>query len=109
MSIRFNSMLSAQTHGQYYVLVEGLEKAKKHATWGTYGKDGLKHCGGTCYEHQLRYVRLIDCSTEHLLAIVNLQYQIKGSDYEEIILAILKDRDTKLEKNEYGLLHQPTK
>jgi hypothetical protein len=109
MSIRIKSQLLAQTHGQYYILVDGLEEAKKQATWGTYGKNGLTHCRGTCPEHQLRYVRLIDCSTEHLLAIVNSQYQIKGGDYEEIILSILKDRDVKLEKNEYGLLHQSIK
>lgn len=61
--------------------VTNIEVAKRLAEWGTYGYDG---------KQPLTYVRLIDCSTDHLKAILR---QVGGlSDYGVIINSILKDR-----------------
>jgi hypothetical protein len=77
-------------------IVASLQEAKEKAVWGTFGKGGVEHCNehcnGACNKHPLRVVRLIDCSTEHLQAILRTQYQIRGHAYEEIILSILADR-----------------
>lgn len=67
---------------------EWMSSAKKVATWGTFGKDGID---------PLKYVRLMDCSTEHLQAILATQPHIDnckacGFTYREIIKDILKDR-----------------
>lgn len=59
--------------------------------WGTYGKNGITHCNGTCPEHQLQIVRLIDCSSEHLIAILDTQHHIPPI-YREVITVILRDR-----------------
>lgn len=59
-----------------------LEELKPIARWGTYGKDGNK---------PLRWVRLINCSTAHLNAILRTQ-PLAGSLYLEIIQSILADR-----------------
>ena len=59
--------------------------------WGTYGKGGLEHCNGTCPLHPLRIVRLVDCNTEHLFAILRTQLQIPPVYYYAII-AILTER-----------------
>jgi hypothetical protein len=59
--------------------------------WGTYGKGGVEHCFGTCSEHQLRWMRLIDCSSEHLIAILRTQPQIT-SLHRVVINNILNDR-----------------
>lgn len=59
-----------------------LEQAVKHAVWGTYGK---------CGTQPLRYVRLIDCSTEHLLAILRTQPHI-SSGVRFVINHILNSR-----------------
>jgi len=72
--------------------VFGLELAKATAMWGTYGKGGIEHCGGRCAEHPLVWKRLVDCETEHLIAILRTQPQVWESDYVKIILSILKDR-----------------
>lgn len=56
------------------------------AMWGTYGK---------CGTQPLTYVRLIDCSTEHLLAILK-QYNITPI-YPPIIRKILSDRGVEIE------------
>lgn len=66
----------------FTIAVAGLEAAKKTAEWGTCGKDGF---------HPLVYVRLIDCSTEHLQAILRTQHHI-SDDYRMIILGILSGR-----------------
>lgn len=63
-----------------------------NAMWGTYGKHAERHCGGTCPEHRLRWVRLVDCKTPHLLAILATQYQIAGTNYPHIIGLILMSR-----------------
>jgi hypothetical protein len=65
--------------------VAGLEAAKRNAMWGTYGKP---------FRHPVRWVRLIDCSTDHLEAILQTEYQIRGGDYETIIRSILQDRSS---------------
>ena len=56
------------------VAVKDLATAKKVALWGTYGKGGFEHCRGTCGAHEYKEVRLIDCSTEHLQAILDGGY-----------------------------------
>jgi hypothetical protein len=73
--------------------VNSLEEAKQKVVWGTYGKGGVEHCYGRCPEHQLRWVRLIDCSTEHLLAL--LKFFSFEDDYSKIINSILDDRGVK--------------
>jgi hypothetical protein len=77
--------------GLVSVVVE-INTAKKVALWGTYGKNGIEHCGGRCPEHQLHYIRLADCSTEHLQAILKNQPYVSLSDYGLIIQTILKER-----------------
>lgn len=52
------------------------------ARWGTYGKSG---------KEPLKWVKLIDCETEHLEAILNTQSQI-SSGYRLIIQTILQQR-----------------
>lgn len=69
-----------------------LSEDDRNAQWGTYGKGGGTHCKGTCPQHQLRWVRLVDCETPHLLAILATQYQISYTQYPRIIKAILKMR-----------------
>jgi hypothetical protein len=69
-----------------------LPTAKYTALWGTYGKGGAEHCGGGCMHHRLRYVRLMDCDTEHLLAILATQHQLADTCYPAIIISILADR-----------------
>jgi hypothetical protein len=66
---------------------------KQHALWGTYGKGGAVHCGGTCPLHRLQWVRLVDCTTEHLQAILRTQSQIRNTAYPGLIASILRDRD----------------
>jgi len=68
----------------YTIGIAGTDRAKRLAEWGTYGKHG---------DNPLTYVKLIDCSTEHLQAILQTQKQIWGTDYELLIREILKDRD----------------
>lgn len=75
------------------IAVTNFEFAKNNAEWGTNGKGGMGHCNGTCVYHQLQWKKLIDCDTEHLLAIVKTQPL--GSDYREIITSILSDRGVK--------------
>lgn len=69
-----------------------INEAKPHALWGTFGKHGAKHCQGKCPLHQLRWVRLVDCDTPHLFAILATQWQLAETAYPEIIGAILNDR-----------------
>lgn len=67
------------------------ELAKETMEWGTYGKGGFDHCKGTCPEHQLRWVLLKDCSTEHLQAIMSGKWRVPY-DYQLVITGILEDR-----------------
>lgn len=63
-----------------------------NAMWGTYGKRGVLHCNGTCPQHQLRWVRLVDCETSHLLAILATQPHITHTHYPSTIKLILVSR-----------------
>lgn len=65
------------------VCEEDFESAKKIARWGTYGKNG---------DQPLTYVRLIDCSTDHLKAILRTQEDRTDPEYVKIIKSILDDR-----------------
>ena len=65
-----------------------IENAKQNARWGTFGLAG---------KDPLKVKRLIDCSTEHLQAILDTQPHIRaccfqGFYYDELIKSILKDR-----------------
>lgn len=62
---------------------DGLDRVKRVIIWGTYGKMG---------NDPLKYVRLMDCSTEHLEAILRTQYQITPL-YRECIESIIEDRN----------------
>ena len=75
-----------------FLAIGEISRAKKLMMWGTYGKGGVEHCYGTCPEHQLRWVRLIDCSTEHLHAILRTQSHI-GHDYTRVFNTIIQDRN----------------
>jgi hypothetical protein len=69
-----------------------MDETTLNTMWGTYGKHGLTHCNGACPQHQLRWVRLVDCETSHLLAILATQYQIAYTQYPRIIKVILMNR-----------------
>ena len=73
---------------------DDLPEFKRKALWGTYGKYG---------EHELQWVRLIDCSSDHLRAILSgkqtyskvkqaLMVAIIGPYMSRIIESILEDR-----------------
>jgi hypothetical protein len=67
-----------------------LEEAKQKLMWGTYGlppRDG-----------KVKWVRLIECSTEHLSAILLTQPQITAIT-REVIYSILNDRKMAPELN----------
>jgi len=74
----------------FIVCVAGIDAAKRAAMWGTNGKGGFEHCRGTCPEHRLRWVHLIDCETEHLVKILCLPHI--SEDYRALIKDILQDR-----------------
>ena len=59
------------------------EEAKKRLLWGTYGKPAIIS--------NFKWVKLIDCSSEHLTAILTSQPQIP-SITKKIINSILQDR-----------------
>jgi hypothetical protein len=65
------------------IAVPDLKTAKQNAVWGTNGKSG---------NEPLRYVRLVDCSTEHLQAILLTQKEHLYDSYAMIIRSILDDR-----------------
>lgn len=61
-----------------------VDDLKKKVMWGTYGKFG---------EEPLKWVRLIDCSTDHLQAIISTQPHINAvSGFREVINQIIIDR-----------------
>lgn len=68
---------------EYVITVSGLENAAKVAEWGTFGP--FQRIA------DFKWVRLMDCSTEHLKAIQR-QVGIR-SDYYEIINFILNSRE----------------
>jgi hypothetical protein len=69
----------------FMVAVTDIEIAKKVAVWGSnLDRDGNRK--------PLEYVRLIDCSTEHLKNILKNCAHVRDADYETIILSILEDR-----------------
>lgn len=68
-------------NGPITVAITDFNLAKKIACWGTFGPTG---------KDTLKYVRLIDCSTEHLLNI--MKQTGWSSDYGKIISSILEDR-----------------
>jgi len=74
-------MKEIEPNVSYCIAVSDFESAVKLAEWGTYGVDG---------KQPLKYVRLVDCSTDHLKKII-IQIGI-NSDYGKIITQILKDR-----------------
>jgi hypothetical protein len=73
------------------IAVKDLETAKKVAVWGTHGKSGTE---------PLKYVRLIDCETSHLQAILKTQITHMHPEYIEIVTAILNDRGAPLNPEE---------
>ncbi len=87
-----SSLLSLAGSGLYSVeilhnnnlitLVLPKDEAIRRAVWGTYGKSG---------QEPLKWVRLMDCSTEHLEAILRTQHHITN-DIRYIIGEILKAR-----------------
>lgn len=83
----------------FTIATNDLETAKQVAMWGTNGPGGLEHCRGTCSEHRIRWVKLIDCETDHLLAILRLPH-VRGGDYDLIIRAILADRGVDAETSQ---------
>lgn len=75
------------------------------ARWGTYGKGG---------KEPLKWVKLIDCETEHLEAILRTQPQI-GRGYRRMIQTILhqrktqtKEPNTAMSTQQSALAEQPT-
>jgi hypothetical protein len=61
-----------------------LDEIKLVARWGTRGKSG---------KEPVRWVRLVDCSTEHLQNILKTQPQLEDLvGFKEIIESILQDR-----------------
>ena len=67
-----------------FKIVADLEDAKKIARWGTRGKSG---------RDPVKWVKLIDCETDHLEAILATQPHIASFEgLREIIEGILADR-----------------
>jgi hypothetical protein len=99
-------MLAMVPHVDKGRMDRAIERLKHTMLWGTYGKGGLAHCAGTCPEHRLRWVRLIDCSSEHLLAILVTQPHITF-EHRVVIASILADRRfaVGLSEESLGLLH----
>jgi hypothetical protein len=67
--------------GGIAILDSDLNEIKHLLRWGTFGIDG---------KQPLQYVRLIDCSTEHLSNI--LKQRNISEIYQKVIGLILKDR-----------------
>lgn len=74
----------------YMKQTNDFQEAKENFVWGTYGNDGRQ---------PLRLVRLMDCSDEHLQAILDTQPQI-GSFTTRVIKCILRERITKITLDE---------
>ena len=77
------------------IQISDFQKAIDLAEWGTYGKDG---------KGPLKYVKLVDCETDHLIRII--QTQNCGEEYNKIINAIVWKRkiieqQEKIEKDLY--------
>jgi hypothetical protein len=78
-----DAVLDDEPDAPIQIQVSDFGTAKAMATWGTYGKSG---------KDPLKYVRLVDCETPHLQAILKTQWQIANTVYEKIIKSILDDR-----------------
>jgi hypothetical protein len=80
-------MATVNINGKSYPtfkIVADIEDAKKIARWGTRGKSG---------HEPLDWVKLIDCETEHLEAILATQPHIASFEgLREIIEGIIADR-----------------
>lgn len=59
---------------------------KEKLVWGTYGKNS---------EHPLKWVRLTNCETDHLINILRLQKRRNNTLYIDILKSILNDRNIK--------------
>ena len=70
-----------KANGVDYSKIEGAE-----ACWGTYGKNGDK---------PLRWVKLKDCETDHLQAILETQMDL-DKEYKQTIQKILQARNAKV-------------
>jgi len=70
-------------HGVFNINMKGMGYAIYHAVWGTCGPDG---------KDELNYVRLIDCSTDHLKNILKYSSASITPDYHTIIYEILNSR-----------------
>jgi hypothetical protein len=81
--IKYNSTEYLVSQSAVDEIKPDYDALSKFLEWGTYGKSG---------KEPLKWVRLIDCSTEHLKAILNTQKQISG-EYRETIQFILKERE----------------
>ena len=69
----------------YHIAVSNIDFASKYAEWGTFGPNG---------DQPLKFVRLIDCSTDHLRKIC--QQIGPDADYWQIISHILKQRNSNI-------------
>jgi hypothetical protein len=61
-----------------------LKMKKKKLIWGTYGKDG---------KQPLKWVKLIECETDHLKAILKINL---SPSHIEVINSILEDRSIEM-------------
>lgn len=75
--------IAIEKDGEIIFVDRTKEEALYQARWGTYGPNGTD---------PLKYVRLIDCSTDHLTNILRTQHQIEPST-RYIINEILKMRN----------------
>lgn len=73
-----------------FINTNDYQEAKRNYVWGTYGKGG---------NDPLKWKKLVDCTDEHLQAILNTQKQINMFTYE-VIKDILKERETKITLDE---------
>ena len=67
----------------HFLIAAPLDEVKQIARWGTYGHDG---------KQPLKWVRLIDLSTNHLKAILLQPHVSRIQGLEWIINSILQDR-----------------
>lgn len=67
-------------------------EAKYKMVWGTYGKNATE---------PLHYKRLVDCSTNHLIAILKTQHHITNT-MRFMIASILRDRKVENYVEEYN-------
>jgi hypothetical protein len=61
-----------------------VEVQREAFTWGSYGKNG---------DEPKHYIKLMDMQTEHILAILDTQWQIEGTYVEKLFQQELKYRE----------------